>query len=111
LATTYFPGAGACVRRRPVLSVVFAGRLLPKDDADDDRRRRGVVVVEESALGPDTTTSEGWRAFDDSPASSFSAMAETMEIHLLCDPKTFTFGATKASANEANAKQLKMAKG
>ena len=53
----YCPGAGACVRRRPAILVDFAGRLLPKDDADDRRRR--VVVDEESALGPDFITSEG----------------------------------------------------
>lgn len=99
MATAYCPGAGAGVRRRPVLAVDFAGRLLPKVDADDDRRRREANVLG-SALGPDTT-SEGLRlpAFDDSEPSFSSAM-ETTRAMCGDEPKRAFLGANASTNKE-----------
>ena len=98
MATAYCPGTGAGVRRRPVLAVDFAGRLLPKVGADDDRLRREANVLG-SALGPDTT-SEGLPACNGSVPSLFSSAMET--IRALCgdEPKRAFLGANAPTNKE-----------
>ena len=96
VATAYCPGAGAVVRRRPVVAPAdFAGRLLPKDDADDDRRfRREAPVVLGSAFGPDVDTTSG---------GLLSVMETTTAVR--DDPSKRAFlGRCRANAstNEAN---------
>ena len=97
MATAYCPGTGAGVRRRPVPAVDFAGRLLPKVDADDDRRRREANVPG-SALGPDMT-SKGLPACDDS-APSLSFAMETTRAMCGDEPKRAFLGANASTNKE-----------